>query len=207
MASASRLKRLSYAAPSSVVLSYVAVGIALMGAPGNARADTVVPTDGMVITEDTTFEPGTYNLPNGVSIGASRVTLDMNGAVLVGTNFANYGVTSIGHSAVTIINGVVENYYYGMRLENGTAIQILDNPTYSSLAATLPPLLLSRFMCWSVIAQEFTLVVLLAIPRFRPAGIVLGIIFQLGLFFFTGNSFGQFFYVVTFSYLAFVEWP
>ena len=127
MVSLSRIERLSYAAPSSVVLFSVAVGVALMGAAGEARAGTVVPTDGMVIIEDTTFEPGTYNLPNGVSIGASGVTLDMNGAVLVGTNFANYGVTSIGHSAVTIMNGVVENYYYGMRMEDGTSIQILGN--------------------------------------------------------------------------------
>ena len=127
MASFSRIEKLSYAAPSSLVLFCVAVGVALMGAAGEARAGTVVPTDGMVIIEDTTFEPGTYNLPNGVSIGASGVTLDMNGAVLVGTNFANYGVTSIGHSAVTIMNGVVENYYYGMRMEDGTSIQILGN--------------------------------------------------------------------------------
>ena len=94
---------------------------------GRAQGGTVVPTDGMVITENTTFEPGTYDLPNGVSIGASGITLDVNGAVLVGTDFANYGVTCIGFNDVTITNGVLRNYYYGIRVELGSGIQILDN--------------------------------------------------------------------------------
>jgi hypothetical protein len=46
----------------------------------------VVPTDGMVITQDTVLEPGVYYLPNGVSIAADGVTLDGNGAILVGNN-------------------------------------------------------------------------------------------------------------------------
>ena len=90
-------------------------------------AGPIVPTDGMVITKDTTFVPGTYELPNGVSIGASGITLDMNGATLVGTDFANYGVTCIGFDNVTIANGVIKNYYYGIRIENGSGIQILDH--------------------------------------------------------------------------------
>ena len=91
------------------------------------HAGTVVPTDGMVITADTTFTPGSYNLPNGVSIGAPGITLDMNGAELVGTNFQNYGVTCIGFDGVTVTNGTIRNYYYGMRVELGSGIQILNN--------------------------------------------------------------------------------
>jgi parallel beta-helix repeat protein len=100
---------------------------ALTPAMAGANAGTVIPTDGMVITEDTTFEPGTYNLPNGVSIGASGITLDMNGATLVGTDFLNYGVTCIGFDSVVIANGIVRNYYYGMRVEEGSGIHILGN--------------------------------------------------------------------------------
>ena len=105
----------------------IVVATALLIVTPDATADLVVPTDGMVITEDTTFVPGTYNLPNGVSIGASGVTLDMNQATLVGTDFGNYGVTCIGSNDVTIMNGIVENYYYGMRIEDGSGIQVLDN--------------------------------------------------------------------------------
>ena len=35
----------------------------------------VIPIDSMIITEDTQFAPGTYVLPNGLSIGADGVTL------------------------------------------------------------------------------------------------------------------------------------
>ncbi len=106
------------------VVSALAVCVAVTG---GVSAGPIVPTDGMVITEDTTFVPGTYELPNGVSIGASGITLDMNGATLVGTDFANYGVTCIGFDNVTIANGVIKNYYYGIRIENGLGIQILDH--------------------------------------------------------------------------------
>ncbi|MEE8153474.1 MAG: NosD domain-containing protein [Phycisphaerales bacterium] len=106
------------------VVSALAVCVAVTS---GVAAGPIVPTDGMVITEDTTFVSGTYELPNGVSIGASDITLDMNGATLVGTDFANYGVTCIGFDNVTIQSGAVRNYYYGFRIENGTGIQILDN--------------------------------------------------------------------------------
>jgi parallel beta-helix repeat protein len=90
-------------------------------------AAQVVPFDGRVFITNTVLVQGTYNLPNGVSIGASGVTLDMNGAVLVGSNFNNYGVTSIGHDAVVIKNGTIRGYYYGVRIENGTNVQVLTN--------------------------------------------------------------------------------
>ncbi|MFO0840447.1 MAG: right-handed parallel beta-helix repeat-containing protein [Phycisphaerae bacterium] len=91
------------------------------------RAQPIIPTDGMVITQNTTFVAGVYNLPSGVSIGASGVTLDMNGAVLVGGSFNNYGVTCIGHDDVTIRNGTVLGYYYGMRIESGARIRVESN--------------------------------------------------------------------------------
>ena len=107
----------------AILLAPVALSLVTGGAP----AGTVIPTDGMVITENTTFEPGTYNLPNGVSIGASSIVLDMNGAELIGTNFQNYGITCIGHDNVAILAGIVRNYYYGIRVESGTDIQISQN--------------------------------------------------------------------------------
>ena len=122
------------------VVSALAVCVAVTSGVG---AGPIVPTDGMVITEDTTFVPGTYELPNGVSIGASNITLDMNGATLVGTDFANYGVTCIGFDNVTIQSGVVRNYYYGFRIENGAGIQILDNDLSDNW---LDPRLLGRLI-------------------------------------------------------------
>ncbi|MEO6710656.1 MAG: NosD domain-containing protein, partial [Planctomycetota bacterium] len=77
-----------------------------------------------MITTNTIFVPGSYALPNGVTIGASGVDLDMNGAVLVGSGGVNYGVTSIGHSNVTIHGGSLHGYYYGVRVEGGSAIAV-----------------------------------------------------------------------------------
>lgn len=93
----------------------------------NAYAGLVVPADGMVITEDTTFEPGTYNLPSGISIGASNITLDMNGAELVGSNFLNHGISSDGFDNFTITGGTVRGYFYGLVIQNSVGVQILNN--------------------------------------------------------------------------------
>ncbi|MFH2000537.1 MAG: NosD domain-containing protein [Planctomycetota bacterium] len=91
-------------------------------------AANVIPTDYMVVTENATFDPGTCLLPNCVSIGADGITLDMNGAELIGsfneTGPGTYGVTCIGRDSVTIRNGVINGYYYGMRIESGSFIEI-----------------------------------------------------------------------------------
>jgi len=114
----------------------VAVALTSRFRPGMLRAATaamvavtaacgqVIPTDGMVIREDTVFIPGSYNLPNGVSIGASGVTLDMNGAELVGTAGNNFGLTCTGFNNVTVINGRLTNYFYGIRVESGRDVTI-----------------------------------------------------------------------------------
>lgn len=85
----------------------------------------VVPTDGMVITRDTTFAPGTYNLPNGISIGAPGVTLHLNGAVLVGAGGTTYGITVLGKNDVSILGaGGVHGYYYGIRAESLSGLTV-----------------------------------------------------------------------------------
>jgi parallel beta-helix repeat protein len=91
-----------------------------------ALADPVIPSDGMVITEDTTFVTGTYSLPSGVSIGAPGVTLDLNGAVLLGTNFQNFGVTCIGFDNVTVTGGSAHGYYYGLRVETSDSFAVTN---------------------------------------------------------------------------------
>jgi parallel beta-helix repeat protein len=92
-----------------------------------ASAQPVVPTNGQVFTANTIFVVGTYNLSNGVFIGASGITLDLNGATLVGTGFNNFGVTCLGRDNVVIKNGTIRGYYYGVRVENGSGVQVLDN--------------------------------------------------------------------------------
>ena len=106
---------------------WIVIGALVLFAADDLRAGEVIPVDGMIITEDTTFAAGVYELPNGVSIGASNITLDMNGAELVGVDFENFGVSCSGFTNVTIRNGVIRNYYYGIFVKNGDGVQILDN--------------------------------------------------------------------------------
>jgi len=101
--------------------------VALLGFVLTAAAQPVVPVDGQIFTSDTVLVPGTYLLGHGMSIGASGITLDLNGATLVGNSFTNFGVTSIGHDNVIIRNGTIRGYFYGVRIENGAGVQVLGN--------------------------------------------------------------------------------
>src|ERR1044071_7664116 len=92
-----------------------------------AVGQPIVPNDGQVFPANTTLVPGTYHLPTGLFIGASGITLDLNGATLIGSNFNNYGISCVGYSNVIIRGGTIRDYYYGIRVENGSGIQILNN--------------------------------------------------------------------------------
>jgi parallel beta-helix repeat protein len=84
----------------------------------------VVPTDGMVITQDTVLEPGVYYLPNGVTIAADGVTLDGNGAILVGNNRTGVGVCVEGRQGVTIKGLRLREYYHGIRATDCKSLTI-----------------------------------------------------------------------------------
>jgi len=86
----------------------------------------ITPTDGMTITQDTAFCEGTYNLPNGIVIGADGITLNGNGAVLNG-NSALTGILMEGRNGVTINNISVQNYYYGIKLSNSNSNTISNS--------------------------------------------------------------------------------
>lgn len=75
---------------------------------------TIVPTDGMILREDTRLEPGVYYLPAGIRIAADHVTLDGNGAVIIGDSRTGTGVSVDGHDHVTIRNVRIRDFYHGI---------------------------------------------------------------------------------------------
>jgi parallel beta-helix repeat protein len=75
---------------------------------------SVTPTDRMSITKNTTLQPGIYLVPNGITIDADNVTLDCNGAVLIGAKREGRGITCEGHSGVTIKGARLQDYYHGV---------------------------------------------------------------------------------------------
>ncbi|MFH1978401.1 MAG: NosD domain-containing protein, partial [Candidatus Aenigmatarchaeota archaeon] len=97
---------------------------------GLAQADPQVecgstPTDGCVVTTDTTFTPGTYILPNGISLGANDVTVDCNGATLRGSfSVSAAGIFMDSKSGNTIKNCVIEFYDAD---DFSTALQIISS--------------------------------------------------------------------------------
>lgn len=86
--------------------------------------DLTIPEDGMRITRDTAFAPGVYALPNGIEIAADGVTLDGNGALLIGGGFAGRGVSARHCSGVTIRNLNIERYYHGIWLSACSAAHV-----------------------------------------------------------------------------------
>lgn len=78
----------------------------------------IVPTDGMVITEDTAFAPGTYVLPNGISIGADGVTVVGEGVLIVSPQQVGVGVAAQGRKGVTVRGLSVNGFYHGLRFDD-----------------------------------------------------------------------------------------
>lgn len=81
-------------------------------------AECVVPTEGMVITEDTVFCEGEYELSNGIEIDADNITLDCNGAILIGNKTPwNVGIEARLVDELVIQNCFVRNYTMGIDFE------------------------------------------------------------------------------------------
>ncbi len=74
----------------------------------------LTPTNLLRIDRDVTFEPGIYFLPDGLHITASDLTVDGNGATLVGTGQEGRGISIIGQHGVTIRNITLLNYRHGI---------------------------------------------------------------------------------------------
>jgi parallel beta-helix repeat protein len=74
----------------------------------------IIPIGGMVIRRDTVFQPGVYFLPQGISIVGDNVTLDGNGALLIGQKRSGRGVTINGRKNVTIKNLRLIEFEHGI---------------------------------------------------------------------------------------------
>jgi len=90
-------------------------------------AELVVPEDGMRIARDTVLRPGVYYLPNGLSIVADGVTLDGNGALIVGADFKGRGVCVDKRVSVTLKNLRIERFYHGIWVNASANVHLMDN--------------------------------------------------------------------------------
>jgi len=97
----------------------------------------VIPTDGMILREDTCLAPGVYYQPNGLSIEADGITLDGRGALLVGNNRQGVGIRLEGRSGVTIRNVQLREYYHGIHARGCRNLTLTNNRITST--AEVPP--------------------------------------------------------------------
>ncbi|MCL5998178.1 MAG: right-handed parallel beta-helix repeat-containing protein [Chloroflexi bacterium] len=89
-------------------------------------AEWLTPEDGMTITRDSMLAPGVYYLPHGIDIGADHVTLDGNGALLIGDDTHGRGVSVNQKTGVTIKNLRVERFYHGIWINASANTHVLN---------------------------------------------------------------------------------
>jgi parallel beta-helix repeat protein len=90
-----------------------------------AAAQCVTPVDGMSITTDTVFCPGSYDLPAGIVVAADGVTVSGQGTLLCGADTGN-GVSVAGYNNVTVRNLWVGHYYNGLHFSTCDDVLIED---------------------------------------------------------------------------------
>ncbi|MBI5670089.1 MAG: right-handed parallel beta-helix repeat-containing protein [Chloroflexi bacterium] len=84
----------------------------------------VVPTDQMVITEDTMFAPGVYHLPNGLTIGADNIIVAGDDTLIVSAKQEGVGIRAQGRSNITVRNLAISGYYHGIRCDDCQQVTI-----------------------------------------------------------------------------------
>jgi parallel beta-helix repeat protein len=105
-------------------LALLALALTAVAAPA-ARADTV--TCGEVLNASTTVTNSLIGCSgDGLVIGAPGITVDLNGHVIQGVGLGT-GIRNSGHADVTIRNGSVFNFDYGVVLQSGTLRNAVTN--------------------------------------------------------------------------------
>jgi len=89
--------------------------------------------DALRITKDMKLEPQVYALPEGITIDSDNVTLDGQGATIIGIDKTGEGIRGYGRKNVIIKNLRVMNYYHGVSIKKSEGIEI-SNCTISSTA-------------------------------------------------------------------------
>jgi len=102
--------------------------IILLALASFAVAECIEATDGMTLTESTTFCSTTHDIPNGIKIAADNVVLDCSTAVLRGVvGQSEIGVLAENVDGITIKNCNIVTFNQGLYLKNVTNSLIEDN--------------------------------------------------------------------------------
>lgn len=97
-----------------------AIGLCLMCSwVASAQQVCVVPTDGLVVTQDTMLCSGQYYLTQGITIAAEGVTLEghPDGTVLMGRSDEGSGLSAADAAHVIVRNLTIHGYFHGMHFD------------------------------------------------------------------------------------------
>jgi len=95
---------------------------------------TVTPINGMRITENVRLRPGTYFLPDGLTIAADHVTVDGRGVHLIGPGGHGTGVTLRRRTHVTVTGLALSYYYFGIAAYQCRALTVRDTTVRATAA-------------------------------------------------------------------------
>lgn len=118
-------------AKKTLVNIIAALSLAFTPIASKAQTDCIKPYDGMNLVQNTVLCAGTYNLPNGINITADNVTLDCNGASLVGSGGSN-GIEVRNYNNVTVRNCDVSSYDDGILFVDTNNAVIEDNMVHGN---------------------------------------------------------------------------
>ena len=82
--------------------------------------------DELRIGKDTRLEPKTYLLPGGITIDSDNLTLDGQGATIIGMNKTGQGITVSGRKNIVVKNLRVLDYYHGVSVKRSSEVEILN---------------------------------------------------------------------------------
>ncbi|MBI1969906.1 right-handed parallel beta-helix repeat-containing protein [Candidatus Woesearchaeota archaeon] len=91
------------------------------------------PKNGCDVRVSTAFAPGSYTLPFGIDICAPSITLNCNGATLIGSSSSD-GIYEYQQDSVTITNCNVRNYQNGISLSYSNNNNLINNNANSNNA-------------------------------------------------------------------------
>ena len=79
--------------------------------------------DGLTLHTSLTLAPGTYWLPNGLTIAADNVVLEGNGAVLIGSG-EGVGIRMNGRSHLTLRHFTLQNFHHAIAATDCTQLTL-----------------------------------------------------------------------------------
>jgi parallel beta-helix repeat protein len=111
-----------------VLVLALTAGFLLLAAPASPSGNGAAGC-GKVIKANFTLSHDLLNCPgNGLEVGANGITLDLNGKTIDGVSIGA-GVVNNGFDRVTIRNGRIQGFNYGVWLNPGTNLNILTGLT------------------------------------------------------------------------------